>query len=98
MIQPQKLLLAGSECFLESMENNDSDYVHYYYNALKAQYLIEDTIMSIQSIKPCSDPTIMICDNNPMDVRLMNEADVLWYEALERHNVEMEICRFPRRR
>lgn len=54
------------------MENNDVDYVHYYPEAIKAQYLIEDTIVSIESINEAKEPIIMICDNNPMDLRLLN--------------------------
>lgn len=38
---------AGCECFLESMEPNDTEYIEYYYNALKGQFLIEDTISKI---------------------------------------------------
>jgi len=69
------------------METNDVDYVHYYSEALKAQYLIEDTIVNIESINEAKGPIIMICDNNPMDIRLMNESDSLWYEALSKNGV-----------
>lgn len=55
------------------MEKNDSDYEKYYENALKTQFLIEDTIVSIETINKKEDsPIIMICDNNPMDIRVMN--------------------------
>lgn len=66
------------------METNDSDYEKYYINALKTQFLIEDTIISIETIsrKNPNDPIVMICDNNPMDIRLMNETDALWEQTL----------------
>lgn len=71
------------------MESNDTDYIHYYYNALKTQYLIEDTITSIELISSGSnsDPIVMICDNNPFDIKLMNESDNLWTQTLNRYNV-----------
>lgn len=69
------------------MEEDDVDYIHYYEGALKTQYLIEDTITSIETINEGKEPIIMICDNNPMDVRLMNESDALWEETLEKNKV-----------
>ena len=50
IIQPQKLLNAGCECFIESMQADDSEFIDYYFNALKAQYLIEDVISKIELI------------------------------------------------
>jgi len=69
------LLKAGCECFIESMEPDDSEFIEYYCNALKTQYLIEDTISNIELINEYNAGTIvMICDNNAMDIKLMNES------------------------
>lgn len=80
---------AGCECYLESMESNDSDYDNYYYNAIRAQLLIEDTIISIETINPQEGPhpILMICDNNPMDIRLLNDSDHLWTVTLDKYDV-----------
>lgn len=71
------------------MESNDSDYDNYYFNAIKAQLLIEDTIISIETINQHdhAHPILMICDNNPMDVRLLNESDHLWVQTLQKYDV-----------
>ena len=29
----------------------------------------------------------MICDNNPMDIKLMNDSDLLWTTTLKKYNV-----------
>ena len=43
--------------------------------------------MSIETINEGKGPIVMICDNNPMDIRLMNDSDTLWEETLSRNNV-----------
>lgn len=65
------------------MESDDSEYLKYYYNALKTQYLIEDTIANIELINEGDDNQIvMICDNNPFDIKLMNVNEDLWTQFL----------------
>ena len=70
------------------MEKNDTDYTEYYYNALKTQYLVEDTISKIELINEHENnmPIVMICDNNSMDIKLMND-DPLWTSTLKRYDV-----------
>lgn len=76
------------------MEPNDSEYLQYYYNALKTQYLIEDTIANIELINEGNDNQIvMICDNNPLDIKLMNANDDLWTQFLDKHNVILYLLR-----
>ena len=70
------------------MEPDDSEYQKYYYNALKTQYLIEDTISNIELINEGNDNQIvMICDNNPIDIKLMNGNEDLWTQFLDKHHV-----------
>lgn len=71
------------------MQKDDIEYTEYYYNALKTQYLVEDTISEIELINEHNNnsPIVMICDNNPMDIKLMNDSDLLWTATLKKYNV-----------
>lgn len=71
------------------MEGDDSDFIEYYHNALKTQLLIEDTISNIELISSEGrlKPIVMICDNNPMDIRLINETDAIWRAFTQKYQV-----------
>lgn len=72
------------------MESDDSEYLQYYYNALKAQYLIEDTISKIELINENGqNQIVMICDNNPFDIKLINRTDKLWQQCLNKVGVSV---------
>lgn len=76
------------------MESDDSEYLQYYYNALKTQYLIEDTISNIEQINEGGDNQIvMICDNNPFDIKLLNRSDQLWSQFLKKIEVLIALVR-----
>jgi hypothetical protein len=76
------------------MEPDDSEYLQYYYNALKTQFLIEDTIANIELINEGNDNQIvMICDNNPFDIKLLNETDDLWTQFLNKYQVNIHKLR-----
>ena len=88
MTQPLKIFKAGCQCFLESLEVQDKEYVDYYHAALSTQYLIEDTISSIELINEYdeSTPIIMICDTNAFDLKYMNP-DYMWLHYLKQQKV-----------
>ena len=76
------------------MESDDSEYLQYYYNALKAQHLIEDTISNIELINEAGNQQIvMICDNNPFDIKLLNRSDQLWTQFLKKIDVRVRVAR-----
>lgn len=75
------------------MEPDDSDYLQYYGNALKAQLLIEDTIAKIELINSQEGKIVMICDNNPFDIKLLNPTDRLWPHFLRKLEVIQRLNR-----
>ncbi|CAM6005356.1 unnamed protein product [Sphagnum balticum] len=74
------------------MEGDDTENIEYYYNAVKAQYLIEDTIANIELINENSqnELIVMICDNNALDVKLMNESPNIWEQFLPLYRMSHE--------
>lgn len=58
---------------------------------------MEDTISNIELINEGDGGQIvMICDNNPFDIKMLNKSDRLWTQFLEKHKVSMSLLRFKK--